>query len=50
MRAYAIDRFADEDGQNGLVFRRDEQGRIAGVALDLAGGEREATPVNWRVP
>lgn len=50
VRAYAVDRFADADGQNGLVFRRDEHGRISGVILDLAGGEREATPVSWRSP
>jgi hypothetical protein len=50
MHAYALDRFSDADGQNGLLFRRDEQGRIVGVTLDLAGGEREATPENWRVP
>lgn len=50
MRAYAADRFTDADGQNGLVFRRGEQGHISGVALDLAGGEREATPVSWRSP
>ena len=50
MRAYATDRFADAEGQNGLIFERDEHGRIVAVALDLAGGERKATPANWRVP
>ncbi len=50
MRAYATDRFADAEGQNGLIFERDEHGRIVAVVLDLAGGERKATPANWRVP
>jgi hypothetical protein len=50
MRAYATDRFADTEGQNGLIFERDEQGRIVAVVLDLAGGERKATPANWRAP
>jgi D-alanyl-D-alanine-carboxypeptidase/D-alanyl-D-alanine-endopeptidase len=50
MRAYATDRFADADGQNGLIFERDEKGRIVAVVLDLAGGERKATPANWRAP
>jgi CubicO group peptidase (beta-lactamase class C family) len=50
MRAYATDRFADAEGQNGLNFERDGHGRIVAVALDLAGGERKATPTNWRAP
>jgi hypothetical protein len=50
MRAYATDRFTDADGQNGLIFERDEHGRIVAVVLDLAGGERKATPANWRAP
>jgi D-alanyl-D-alanine-carboxypeptidase/D-alanyl-D-alanine-endopeptidase len=50
MRAYATDRFADTEGQNGLIFERDEHGRIVAVVLDLAGGERKATPANWRAP
>jgi CubicO group peptidase (beta-lactamase class C family) len=50
MRAYATNRFADADGQNGLIFERDEHGRIVAVVLDLAGGERKATPANWRAP
>jgi CubicO group peptidase (beta-lactamase class C family) len=50
MRAYATDRFTDADGQNGLIFERDENGQVVAVALDLAGGERKATRVNWRAP
>ncbi len=50
MRPYATDRFTDADGQNGLVFERDEKGHIVAVVLDLAGGERKATHANWRVP
>ncbi len=50
MRAYAADRFTDADGQNGLIFERDEKGHIVAVVLDLAAGERKATPANWRVP
>ncbi|HSE12664.1 MAG TPA: serine hydrolase [Rudaea sp.] len=50
LRPYASDRFADSDGQNELTFRRDERGRITSVVLRLAGGAREATPENWRVP
>ena len=50
MRAYAPDRFSDADGQNGLIFERDEKRRIVAVVLDLAGGQRKATPANWRVP
>ena len=50
MRAYATDRFSDADGLNGLVFERDEHGRIVSVSLDLAGGAREAKPTNWRAP
>jgi CubicO group peptidase (beta-lactamase class C family) len=50
MRAYATDRFTDTDGQNGLIFERDEHGGIVAVVLDLAGGERKATPANWRMP
>lgn len=48
LHAYAVDRFADADGQNGLVFHRDDKGAISAVTLLLAGGEREATPANWR--
>jgi len=50
LRAYATDRFSDADGQTGLIFERDERGHIVAVTLDLAGGERKATPTNWRVP
>ncbi|HET7063344.1 MAG TPA: serine hydrolase [Rudaea sp.] len=50
MRAYATDRFTDADGQNGLIFERDEKGHVVAVVLDLAGGERKATRVSWRVP
>ena len=50
MRAYAPDRFSDADGGNGIIFRRDEQGRIDSATIELAGGEREATPAHWRVP
>jgi hypothetical protein len=50
MRPYAIDRFADADGLNGLVFHRDEHGRIDSVAIDFAGAERKAEPARWRAP
>jgi len=50
LRAYATDRFTDTEGQNGLIFERDEHGRITAVVLDLAGGQRKATPADWRVP
>jgi len=50
LHAYAVDRFTDADGQNGLVFHRDDKGGISGVTLLLAGGEREAVPANWRLP
>ena len=50
LRAYATDRFTDTEGQNGLIFQRDEHGRITAVVLDLAGGQRKATPADWRVP
>ena len=50
MRAYAADRFADADGANELVFRRDESGRISGVTAVLGGGERKARPIHWRAP
>ena len=50
MRAYATDRFADADGVNGLVFHRGEDGRIDGVTVDLAGGERQAELAHWGTP
>jgi len=50
LRAYATDRFTDADGQNGLIFERDENGHVVAVTLDLAGGERKATRANWRLP
>src|SRR5262249_10435248 len=50
MRAYARDRFADADGTNQLLFRRDERGAVSNLTVELAGGEREAAPVHWRRP
>lgn len=50
MRAFARDRFTDADGVNLLNFQRDENGRIAGVTVDLAGGERKAERIHWRTP
>jgi hypothetical protein len=50
MRAFTRDRFADADGVNLLNFQRDEYGRIAGITVDLAGGERKAERIHWRTP
>lgn len=50
MRAYAADRFADADGVNQLLYRRDEQGRIDALVIDLAGGERTARRIDWSAP
>jgi CubicO group peptidase (beta-lactamase class C family) len=50
MHAYAADHFADDDGVNTLAFVRDDQHRIVRVTIDLAGGERTATPLDWHAP
>jgi CubicO group peptidase (beta-lactamase class C family) len=50
MRPYGADRFSDADGLNGLIFHRDEHGRIDSVAIDFAGAERRAEPARWRAP
>jgi hypothetical protein len=50
MHAVAPDRFADAEGANGLSFTRDENNRISGLTVELAGGERKAQPVHWRTP
>jgi CubicO group peptidase (beta-lactamase class C family) len=50
MRPYAADRFSDADGLNGLVFHRDDNGRIDQVAIDFAGAERKAELARWRAP
>jgi hypothetical protein len=50
MRPYAAGRFSDVDGLNGLIFHRDEHGRIDSVTIDFAGAERKAAPARWRAP
>ncbi len=50
MQAYAHDAFASADGVNLMNFRRDENGHIAGITLELAGAERKAERVRWRTP
>ena len=48
--AYAPDRFSDGDGAVDLVFHRDDQGQISGATIDLAGAQREATPLRRGPP
>ena len=43
---YARDRFADANGAVDLSVHRDAQGRLDHLVLDLAGVEREATPLH----
>ena len=50
MRAYAKDRFAAADGVDTIMFRRDADGKITGLVLDLAGGEHEGTLIRWKAP
>ena len=50
MHAYARDAFAGADGVNLLTFQRDENGKISGVSIELAGTERKAGRVHWRAP
>ena len=42
---YAADRYADADGSVDLQVKRDTDGRVACIDLDLAGTRREAVPL-----
>ncbi|MFT3790461.1 MAG: serine hydrolase domain-containing protein [Rudaea sp.] len=48
--AYAPDRYADADGALDLQFHRDAHGRVKSISLDLAGVQREATPLLRAIP
>lgn len=50
LRSFAADRFTDEAGACDLHFQRDDKQSIVAVTLLLAGIERRATKVQWRIP
>lgn len=50
LRSFAADRFSDEAGACELHFQRDDKGSLVAVTLLLAGIERRATKVQWRIP
>ena len=47
--AFTKDRYACTDDSCELAVRRDKDLRISGLEVDLAGGQRFAPRVNWKV-